>query len=542
MGGLVLEGGLAAHTEQVKHELEMLAWPGRDWVLPRPAEGAASGMFDVVIVGAGQCGLAVAFGLMREKVTNVVCLDENEPGKEGPWATYARMVTLRTAKHLTGLDYGMPSLTFQAYYEARFGREAWAGLDKIPKELWMGYLVWYRHTLGIPVQNGIRVQLIEPLDPASATAGFRITVRRSCGKSEALLARKVVLATGIQGGGEWHVPAFIKESVPRSLYAHTSEAIDFGSLKGKRVAILGGGASAFDNAQHALGLGAGEVHVFVRRAELPRINPIRFMEQAGFMRHFSDLDDASKYAGIDYFLQFNQPPTNDTFNRASAYPNFTLHTGAAWQALEPTADGKQVRIHSAKGDEGLFDFLIVSTGLLTDARLRPELAGMAGHIATWGDRFEAPSGQARNPLIDVHPYLGPSFEFLEKAPGSTPYLSGLFAYNYSALASLGLSASALSGSKYALPKLVGGITRQLFLEQAPATLAAFLAYREEEFVGAWPRTKADTAAAAAASVADAPADGTPTAAAGEQAALAAGPPTRVPSVEAMPSPAKRLCA
>ena len=40
------------------------------------------------------------------------------------------------AKHLTGLDFGMPSLTFQAYYEARFGPEAWEALDKIPKELW----------------------------------------------------------------------------------------------------------------------------------------------------------------------------------------------------------------------------------------------------------------------------------------------------------------------------------------------------------------------------------------------------------------------
>ena len=59
-----------------------------------------------------------------------------QPGKEGPWMTYARMVTLRTPKHLTGLDYGMPSLTFQSYYEARFGKDAWAELDKIPKEMW----------------------------------------------------------------------------------------------------------------------------------------------------------------------------------------------------------------------------------------------------------------------------------------------------------------------------------------------------------------------------------------------------------------------
>lgn len=89
--------------------------------------------------------MAVAFGLMRDKVDNVLCLDENEvrrrlactpclcarlrharhtpppcsaplqPGKEGPWVTYARMKTLRTPKNLTGLDYGMPSLTFQAF-------------------------------------------------------------------------------------------------------------------------------------------------------------------------------------------------------------------------------------------------------------------------------------------------------------------------------------------------------------------------------------------------------------------------------------------
>ena len=105
---------------------------------------------------------------------------------------------------------------------------------------------------------------------------------------------QVVLATGIQGGGEWHIPGFVKDSVPRPLYAHTSEAINFDGLKGKRVAILGGGASAFDNAQHALGRGAGEVHVFVRREELPKINPIRFMEFVGFLKHFSDLDDATK--------------------------------------------------------------------------------------------------------------------------------------------------------------------------------------------------------------------------------------------------------
>lgn len=74
---------------------------------------------------------------------------------------------------------------------------------------------------------------------------------------EAVLARKVVLATGIQGGGEWHTPPMIRDALPRALYAHTSEAIDFEALKGKRIGILGGGASAFDNANWALETGRG---------------------------------------------------------------------------------------------------------------------------------------------------------------------------------------------------------------------------------------------------------------------------------------------
>lgn len=77
-------------------------------------------------------------------MTNVVVLDENLEGLEGPWVTYARMVTLRTNKSLTGPDLGIPSLTFQAFYEAKFGDAAWEALDKIPKEEWMAYLVWYR--------------------------------------------------------------------------------------------------------------------------------------------------------------------------------------------------------------------------------------------------------------------------------------------------------------------------------------------------------------------------------------------------------------
>jgi len=83
----------------------------------------------------------------------------------------------------------------------------------------------------------------------------------------------------------------------------------------------------------------------------------------------------------------------------------------------------QIRIFTPSGDQGLFDFAIISTGLLTDARLRPELSAAAEHIATWGDKLpNLPAGMARNPLIDAHPYLGPCFEFQEKVRVSNPVL------------------------------------------------------------------------------------------------------------------------
>jgi cation diffusion facilitator CzcD-associated flavoprotein CzcO len=464
------DAALGELSARVRHDLQCLDYPAHPWVRAH-THSSGQHVYDVVIIGAGQSGLAVAFGLLRDKVDNILVLDENPAGYEGPWVTYARMVTLRTPKYLTGPDLGVASLTFRAFWEAQYGASAWDDVVKIPREEWMRYLRWFRATLEIPVQNDTRLELIEPLERGL----FRL---RLSGAGEALLARKVVLATGIQGGGEWHMPGFIASALPKSLYAHTSGPIDYTPYIGKKIGILGGGASAFDNAQYALGLGVAEVHVFLRRQEMPRINPIRFMENAGFLRHFADLPDAAKYESMDFFLNHSQPPTNDTFTRASAYPGFFLHLGEPWLQVEQISEGVRVTTPKASHD---YAFIVASTGLLTDVSLRPELAAVAADIAHWRDVYTPPAGKA-NRLVDDHPYLGPSFEFLPKTPQGTDRLHGLFVFNYSALVSLGLSAAALSGLKFAVPKLAAGITRQLFADDAKEILGDFLAYAEPEFI------------------------------------------------------------
>ena len=465
---------------RVAHDLELIQWRGPDWTIAR--ERPEGHVHDVLIVGGGQSGLATAFALQQERVNDVLILDENPAGLEGPWLTYARMRTLRTPKHLTSIDQNIPSLTFRSWYEAQFGADGWDALGKIPRPQWMEYLLWYRRVLDLPVRNDAKVVAIEPVEPGLFRVGLA--------GGEALLARKVVLATGIQGGGEWHVPDFVKDALPPHLYAHTSAAIDFAALAGKRIGVLGIGASAFDNATTALEAGAAEVHVFARRTELPRINPIRFMERVNLAPRYPALTDADKYRAMADFLTKNQPPTTDMFEAASAYDGFVLHLGAPWLSVEQVGD--TVRVTTPQGTFD-FDFLVLSTGLLSDPGLRPELAALAPHIARWADRYTPPAGQG-NALLDAHPYLGPAFELLPRDPGDAAKLHGLFAFNYSALASIGLSASALSGLRHALPRLAKGVADQLFLDDAEAMVDAFLAYDDIEFVGTWPRATTEAAA------------------------------------------------
>ncbi|WP_375428295.1 FAD/NAD(P)-binding protein [uncultured Sphingomonas sp.] len=463
---------LPALEAELARQLALIGHGGGNWTRARVHPDGH--VHDVLIVGGGQSGLAAAFGLLRERVSNIVVLDQAPAGFEGPWDTYARMLTLRTPKDLNPIDFGIPALSFRAFWEEQRGAAGWDALDRIARGDWMAYLRWYRRVLKLPVLNDRRVTLIEPLGDG--------VHRVHLDGHPALLARKVVLATGIQGGGEWHVPAMIRGALPDTLYAHTSAAIDYPALAGRRIAILGGGASAFDNANAALSMGVAEAHVFMRRAELPRINPIRLMERTGFTGRYPALDDATKYAVMRAFLGHSQPPTNDTFDRASARPGFALHLGAPW--LSVARHGEGVQVTTPQGDMA-FDFLVLSTGLVSDSALRPELRLVADGIARWSDRYAPPAGDA-NAIIDTHPYLGAGFEFTPRAPGDAVALHGLFAFNYAALVSLGLSAAALSGLRAALPRLVKGVTDQLFLDDRDELVTELAKYDEPEFIGEWP--------------------------------------------------------
>jgi cation diffusion facilitator CzcD-associated flavoprotein CzcO len=466
------KSALDRHAERVRRDLDLLDYPRREWLVPRKTRKGAP-IYDVVIAGAGQGGLATAFGLMRERVRNLLVIDDNPLDRAGPWLNFARMRTLRTPKYLTGPDLGVPSLTPRAWYEAQHGEGSFEKLGLIPKETWGAYLAWYRQTLGIPVRAGTRVGALRYDDDERA---FEIPYQ-SAAEEGILHARRVVLATGIDGSGYWHIPSSIRDHLPERLYAHTRWPIDFEALRGKRVAVLGAGASAFDNAATALEHGAREVRMFFRRQKLVTVNAYRWAEFVGFLKHHGDLPDADKWRFISQILRMGQLPPTDTFRRASELPGFFLHPSSPWKSLR--VEGDTIAIETPTGTYET-DFVIVGTGFVTDLKSRPELQQVERFIARWADRYTPPQNE-ENEDLSRHPYLGAHFEFTEREPGTAPYLEHVYNYTFGCLLSLGFGGASISGMKYSNQRLVSGITRSFFVEDRAAHLESLYRFDEKEF-------------------------------------------------------------
>lgn len=460
-----MNDALATLEERVRADLAKTAHPDAAWLTPKlgPDDRPA---LDVLIVGAGQSGLATAFGLLRSQVSNILVLDKSEEGQEGPWLTYARMHTLRSPKHFTGPDLDIPSLTYQSWHEARFGEEHWRTLDLISRELWAEYLLWFRRIVDLPVRNGCDVVEI------SSAPGRLLAARvQTADGADTLYARKIVLATGQEGMGDWTVPEPLRH-LPPSRCAHAAQHIDFASLRGKRVAVIGAGASAFDNAAVALETGAAEVNLFCRRAEIQVIQPYRWLTFRGFLRHFSDLDDAWRWRFMRAILEMREGFPQATYDRCARHPHFQLQEGAPVDAARETPDGIELQTPS-----GVFmaDFVICGTGIDMNFAGRPELKNCAANIATWADRYRPPPDE-RSPRLGRFPYLADDYALVERVAGGTPWIADIHVFAIASTMSFGASGSSINAMTTAVPKLVSGLTRGLFRADVERHWASFRAY------------------------------------------------------------------
>jgi len=429
--------------------LRLLGPAPENWVPNRPAID-----HNVLIVGGGQTGVAIAFALRRAGIGNVTVIDAApDEASARVWLDTARMQKLRTPKGLVGPELGVSALGFQAWFEARHGAAAYAAIDRIPRTLWAEYLGWYRRFLDIPVRYATRLDRIAPV-----SGHFRLHLRIA-GRALIETARKVILANGVGGSGGPHVPALLGGSLPKASYSHTSERIDFGALRGKSVAVIGGAASAFDAAAVALETGAATVDLFVRRPAIASLPVIRARGYPGAYDNYPHLPDAIRWQQALRCRQAGSTPPPDAITRVTPFANFRLHLAAPWTSTR--FENGKVLAESA-GRFFAFDYVIAGTGYAVDLASCQELQDFADRILLWRDRYTPPEGEQNNDL-GAHPYLDHGHAFIEKQPGAAPFLKDIHVFNPGGFVSFGLPIGDVPCMRRDIPAVVARVSRDLFL-------------------------------------------------------------------------------
>lgn len=472
--------GLLALENRLRDDLLTLSWPAKSWIPPRSHQGQT--VHDVLIIGAGQAGLALSTALAQLGI-QAVLLDKAPKDFEGPWATTARMETLRSPKELLGPALGIPSLSFRAWFIAQWGPKAWEELDKIPRLQWMDYLRWYRRVTHADVRNEHELKAIRPQGNGLVALDVQTPATRST-----WLARRVVLATGRDGLGGAQIPDFMRDIDPER-WAHSADELDYTRLEGLHIGVVGAGASAMDSAATALEHGAASVDLLIRRKDLPRINKSKGSGVPGLTHGQYLLTDEWKWRIRHYINAQQVPPPHDSTLRVSRHEHAYFHLDCAIEKV--IQQGQQLQVYTSRGIFTL-DFLIVSTGFSIDWALRPEFKDIAPHVRLWGDRYTPPHEQ-RDAELTASPDLGALFEFQPRTPAALPGLERLHCFSYPAALSHGTVSGDIPALSDGARKLAQGLAALFYREDIEQHFAQLLAYSEPELDGTeW--TPADTAA------------------------------------------------
>ena len=266
---------------------------------------------DVLIIGAGPFGLAVAAQAAHEGIEHVVTGKPMEFWRRN----MPKGMFLRSACdwHLDPLNVH----TIESFLQSQ---------GKTPKEVeplsldfYLSYADWFQQQKNIqtvPVY-------VKQLD-RSAGNGFVATTLNG----EAINANRVVLAPGFRHFA--HAPEELIARLPQGRFQHTSEFVDFSNAKDKRYLIIGGRQSAFEWAALLLEAGAAAVHISHRHAS-PTFE----------VAHWSWVNDLVDIIADDpsWFRRLSQQEKDDITQRMWAEGRLKLEP---W--LEPRLRSDRVRL------------------------------------------------------------------------------------------------------------------------------------------------------------------------------------------------------
>lgn len=204
---------------------------------------------DIAVIGAGPYGLSIAAHLSQTSLSFRIF---GTPMKS--WSHHMpRGMHLKSEGFASSL-YD-PGSTFTLRHYCRENRLPYADIGSpVPLETFIAYGLEFRNRF-VPMLEETDVTSVRPID-----GGFELATA----DGQTVRARRVVVATGITSFG--YVPPELSE-LPRELVTHSSDHRDLSRFNGRKVAVLGAGASALDLAALLHEAGA-RVNLIARSAKI----------------------------------------------------------------------------------------------------------------------------------------------------------------------------------------------------------------------------------------------------------------------------------
>ena len=201
---------------------------------------------DLVIIGAGPYGLSIAAHLANTGLSFRIFGSPMQV-----WRNHMpKGMHLKSEGFASNLYDPDSAFTLRDYCLEKNLPYAEMGLP-IPLETFVAYGLQFQNRF-VPMIEETNITGVCQID-----AGFELKTQ----DGQTLQARRVVVATGITSLG--YIPPLL-EGLPREVVTHSSEHHELGHFMGKRIAVLGCGASALDLAALLHEAGA-EVELVARR-------------------------------------------------------------------------------------------------------------------------------------------------------------------------------------------------------------------------------------------------------------------------------------